>query len=98
MAAISRHVIGTDNGPVALLEWVRNHQYRNYGLFDTEEQLKHAKSIAAIEDGDARKLCLVLLEMASRMQKTVNEMHREFDTLHSALTKIDENLEPKAAT
>lgn len=89
--SLSTHVIGTNRGSVPLLEWVANHKYRNYASFDIEKQLEHAKKIAAIEDADSRKLMLDLLDKATYLQTTVEEMHKEMDTLFAALSKIQEN-------
>lgn len=88
MSEITKHTIGTRNGPRPLLEWVSEHKYRNYANFNVEAQLEVAKKIAANEDLASRKLCLDLLNEATRLQCVVEEMHKEFDTLHAALSKI----------
>ena len=97
MSAISTHLVGTSAGTAKLLDWLAQHKYRNYAGFDCEDQLKLAVVIARIEDGEARKLCLSLLDKASRLSAAVSEMHREFDTLHGALSKINENLDRDSA-
>lgn len=74
-----------------LLDWVKDHKYRNYATFDAQKQLEHAKKIAAVDDADARKLMLSLLSEATYLQGLCEEMHKEFDTLHAALSKIDGN-------
>lgn len=88
---LSKHVIGARNGPVPLLEWVKGHQYRNYFLFSTEEQLDYAKKAAALNSKAARDLVLSLLTRVTHLQEAGEEMHKEFDTLHNALTKIESN-------
>lgn len=85
---LSKHFIGA----MPLLKWVEGHKYRNYFSFEIEEQLDYATKIARIEDKKARELMLELFEKATRLQKFGTEMHKEFDTLHLALTKIHENL------
>lgn len=91
MSGITTHTIGTRNGPTPLLEWVKNHKYRNYAMFDANAQLSVAKNIAKIEDSESRKFCLELLGEATKLQSVAEEMHKEFDTLFAALSKIAEN-------
>jgi hypothetical protein len=97
MSMISRHIVGTAGGTTGLLDWVAQHKHRNYADFGCEDQLKQAMAIARIEDGEARKLCLRLLEKAARLNAVTSEMHREFDTLYGALLKISENLDRDSA-
>lgn len=88
---LERHIVGTKNGGQPLLEWIKNHTYRNYASLDESEQLDFALKIAKIEDKDARELMLSLLRKASVLQEVGEEMHRELDTIHNALTKINES-------
>jgi len=88
---ISSYIIGARLGNINLLEWVKTHRYRNFPVFDVECQLETAKKIATFENQEARELMLKLLDDAAQLQKLCIEMHREFDALFVALSKIDES-------
>lgn len=100
MGAISEHRIGTHNGSMPILEWVKDHKFRNYANFGLEQQLDMAKKIAELEDNVARELLLKQLSLATYLQEKCEEMHKEFDTLYAALSKIEDDegeikLQPK---
>ncbi len=98
MSAISTHRIYNGGGSqTPILQWVIDHKYRNVGSFDAEKQLEYAKKIAAVDDKDARTFMLQMLSDAAYLQRGLNELHEDFETLFSALTKIDESQKAEAA-
>lgn len=94
MIKINDHIIGHSHGSKGLLDFVKDHQYRNYARFDTEKQLEWAKKIARVDDDNSREAMLVLLEENTRQHDTIIEMHKEFDTVHTALSQIENKLNP----
>ena len=95
MIKINDHIIGHSHGSKGLLDFVKDHQYRNYARFDTEKQLEWAKKIAGVNDDDSRQMLLDLLDEATSQEGIIVEMHKEFDTIHTALTKIEQSLNPE---
>jgi hypothetical protein len=95
MSKISEHYIGTANGHQNLIEWTAGAKHRYYPSFDTAEQLDFAKRIARVEDADARKLMLELLDTATRGANRIVEARKEFETINTALVKIDAQLSPE---
>jgi hypothetical protein len=88
--------IGTRNGYPGLLEWLKNSPYRNIHSCDPQRMFEFAKSIAALKDEAARKLALDILSQLEFLIKSNEEMHKELDTLLTALTKIDEDLDKES--
>jgi hypothetical protein len=94
MSAIRNHIIGTKSGHEPLLEWIEQHKYRHYTTsHNTAAQLEYALAIAKLEDAESRELGLKLLGDIEYLREMVIEMHKELDTIHKALTKIDESLD-----
>ena len=91
MKALEEHTIGMGYGSPTILGWVENHKYRNYASFPKSKQLDFALKIASIEDKDARELMLDILHEATKLQEVAEEMHKEFDTLFTALTRINDS-------
>ncbi len=60
-----------------------------------EKQLEWAKKIAKHKDDSARNSLLELLQEVVEAELKLTEMHREMDTVHRALTKIDATLNSK---
>jgi len=88
MSKISEHIIGTSSGYLNLIEWTDAAKHRYYLTFDTAEQLDYVKRIARVEDTEARKLMLDLLDIAARSANRISEARKEFEIIHVALVKI----------
>lgn len=87
---LDSHEIFIHNQYLSILDFVERHKYRNNSCFNVDSQLAMAIDIANIKDDKARELLLKLLEKTQRQTTTIEEMHKEFDTLHNALTKVKE--------
>ena len=85
MSNLSTHVVYTRHGQSSLMEWVEGHKHRNHAYFD---ELGLLEKIARHDGGDAKDLMLSLFDTARTLRNTVDEVHREFDTLGEALRKI----------
>lgn len=90
---IKEHVIGTQYGRKLILDWVKDHKFRNYPCFEGEQQNKILIESMEIEDKKAREIICELVRVAQRLNETNAEMHREMDTIGAALEKISNSID-----
>lgn len=96
MSKLQTHTIVTTGYP-NLLDWVKNHKYRDYFDCGTEWVLACTKKIVMVKDQASRELMMEMLGTIERLQERGVEMHKEMDTLFDALTKIDAQTDEELA-
>ena len=86
---LSDRYVGTSNGTVKILDWIKGHGQRNHTTFNQAKQLEIAKKIAATDCNESRELMLSLLQEATYLQKMCNNLHDELEIVHSMFLSID---------